>query len=148
MRNAGLDEAQAGIKIAGRNINNLKYADDTTLMAENEELKSLLLKRKEESEKFGLKFNISKTKIVTSGPITSWQIDGETVETVADFIFKGSKITANGDCSLEIKRCLLLVRKFMTNLESILKSRDITLPTIIHLVKATVFPVVMYGYKS
>ena len=148
MRNAGWDEAQAGIKIAGRNINNLKYADDTTLMAENEELKSLLWKRKEESEKFGLKFNISKTKIVTSGPITSWQIDGETVETVADFIFKGSKITANGDCSLEIKRCLLLGRKFMTNLESILKSRDITLPTIIHLVKATVFPVVMYGYKS
>ena len=130
MRNAGLEDSQAGIKIARRNINNLRYADDTTLMAENkEELKSLLIKLKEESEKVGLKLNIQKTKIMASGPITSWQIDGETVETVADFIFLGSKITANGDCSHEIKRCLLLGRKVMTNLDSILKSRDITLPT-------------------
>ena len=146
MRNVGLDEAQAGIKIAGRNINNLRYADDTTLMAEcEEELKSLLTKVKEESEKIGLKLNIPKTKIMASGPITSWQIDGETVETVADFIFLGSKITADGDCSYEIKRCLLLGRKVMTNLDSIFKSRDVTLPTKVHLVKAMVFPVVMYG---
>ena len=129
MRNAGLEEAQAGIKIAGRNINNLRCADDTTLMAESEELKSLLMKVKEESEKVGLKFNIQKTKIMASGPITSWQIDGETVETVTDLILGGSKITADGDCSHEIKRCLLLGRKFMTNLDSIFKSRDITLPT-------------------
>ena len=129
MRNAGLEETQAGIKIAGRNINNLRYADDTTLMAENEELKSLLMKVKEESEKVGLKLNIQKTKILSSGPITSWQIDGETVETVSDLIFGGSKITADGDCSHEIKRRLLLGRKLMTNLESMLKSRDITLPT-------------------
>ena len=149
MRNAGLDEAQAGIKIAGRNINNLRYADDTTLMAESEdELKSLLMNVKEESEKVGLKLNIQKTKIMASGPITSWQIDGETVETVADFIFLGSKITADGDCSHEIKRRLLLGRKVMTNLESILKSRDITLPTKVRLVKAMVFPVVMYGCES
>ena len=141
MRNAGLDEAQAGIKIAGRNINNLRYADDTTLMAESEEqLKSLLMKVKEESEKVGLKFNIQKTKIMASGPITSWQIDGETV---SDFIFLGSKITADGDCSHEIKRLLLLGRKVMTNLDSIFKSRDITLPTEVHLVKAMVFPVFM-----
>ena len=140
MRNAGLDEAQAGIKIAGRNINNLRYADDTTLMAESEEeLKSILMKVKEESEKVGLKLNIKKTKIMASGPITSWQIDGETVETVADFIFWGSNITADGDCSHEIKRCLLLGRKVMNNLDSILKSRDITLPTKVHLVKAMVF---------
>ena len=145
MRNAGLDEAQARIKILGRNINNLRYADDTTLMAESEELKSFLMKVKEESEKIGLKFNIQKTKIMASGPITSWQIDGETVETVADFIFLYSKITGDGDCSHEIKRCLLLRRKVMTNLDSILKSRDITLPTQVHLVKAMVFPVVMYG---
>ena len=146
MRNAGLDEAQAGIKIAGRNINNLRYAGDTTLMAESEEeLKSLLIKVKEESEKVGLKFNIQKTKIIASGPITSWEIDGETVETVVDFIFLGSKITADGDCSHEIKRHLLLGRKIMTNLDSILKSRDITLPTKVHLVKAVVFPVVRYG---
>ena len=145
MRNAGLEEAQAGIKIAGRNINNLRYADDTTLMAENEELKSLLMKVKEESKKVGLKLNIQKTKITASGPITSWQIDGETVETVADFIFWGSKITADGDSSHEIKRRLLLGRKVMINLDSILKSRDITLPTKVHLVKAMVFPVVMYG---
>ena len=145
MRNAGLDEAQAGIKIAGRNNNNLIYADDTTLMAEGEELKSLLMKVKEESEKVGLKLNIQKMKTMASGPITSWQIDGETV---ADFIFGGSKITADGDCSHEIKRCLLLGRKVMTNLDSILKSRDITLPTKIRLVKAMVFPVVMYGCKS
>ena len=145
MRNAGLEEAQAGIKIAGRNINNLRYADDITLMAESEELKSLLMKVKEESEKVGLKLNIQKTKIMASGPITSGEMDGETVETVADFIFLGSKITANGDCSHEIKRRLLLGRKVMTNLESILKSRDITLPTKVHLVKAMVFPVVMYG---
>ena len=148
MRNAGLEEAQAGIKISGRNINNLRYADDTTLMAESEDLKSLSMKVKEESEKVGLKFNIQKTKIIASGPITSWQIDGETVDTVADFIFGGSKITADGDCSHEIKRRLLLGRKVMTNLDSILKSRDITLPTKIQLVKAMVSPVVMYGYES
>ena len=134
--------------IAGRNINNLRYADDTTLMAESEELKSLLMKVKEESDKVGLKLNIQKTKIMAPGPITSWQIDGETVETVADFIFLGSKITAGGDCSHEIKRLLLLGRKVMTNLDSILKSRDITLPTKKHLVKAMVFPVVMYGCES
>ena len=149
MRNAGLEEAQAGIKIAGRNINNLRYADDTTLMAESEEeLKSVLMKVKEESEKVGLKFNIQKTKIMASGSIISWQIDGETVETVADFIFLGSKITADGDCSHEIKRCLLLGRNVMTNLDCILKSRDITLPTQVYLVKAMVFPVVMYGCES
>ena len=145
MRNAGLEEAQAGIKIAGRNINNLRYADDTTLIAESEELKSLLMKVKEESEKVGLKLNIQKTKIMESGPITSWQIDGEPVETVADFIFLGSKITEDGDCSHEIKR--LLGRKVMTNLDSILKSRDITLPTKVHLVKAIICPVVMYGSR-
>ena len=146
MRNTGLEEAQAGIKIARRNINNLRYADDTTLMAESEEeLKSLLMKVKEESEKVGLKLNVRKTKIMASGPITSWQIDGETV---ADFIFLGSKITADGDCSHEIKRRLLLGRKVMTNLDSILKSRDITLPTKVHLVKAMVFPVVIYGCES
>ena len=140
MRNAGLDEAQAGIKIAGRNINNLKYADDTTLMAESEEeLKSLLMKVKEESEKVGLKFTIQKTKIMASSPITSWQIDGETVDTVADFIFLGSKITADGDCSHEFKRCLLLERKVMSNLDSILKSRDITVPTKVHLIKVMFF---------
>ena len=149
MRNAGLEEAQAGIKIAGRNINNLRYADDTTLMAESEEeLNSLLMKVKEESEKVGLKLNIQKTKIMASGPITSLQTDGETVETVADFIFGGSKITADGDCSHEIKRCLLLGRKVMINLDSIFKSRDITLPTKVHLVKAVVFPAVMYGCQS
>ena len=148
MRNAGLEEAQAGIKIAGRNINNVRYADDTTLMAESEELKSLLMKVKVESQKVGLKLNIQKTKIMASGPITSLEIDGETAETVADFIFGGSKITADGDCSYEIKRRLLLGRKAMTNLDSILKSRDITLPTKVHLVKAMVFPVVMYGCKS
>ena len=149
MRNAGLEEAQAGIKIAGRNINNLRYADNTTLMAESkEELKSPLMKVKEDSEKVGLKLNIQKTKIMASGPITSWQIDIETVETVADFIFLGSKITADDDCSHEIKRCLLLVRKAMTNLDSIVKSGDITLPTKIHLVKAMVFPVVMYGCEN
>ena len=148
MRNAGLEAAQAGIKIARRNINNLRYADDTTLMAESEEeLKSLLIQVKEESEKVGLKLNIQKTKIIASDPITSWQIDGETVETVSDFIFGGSKITADGDCSHEIKRRLFLGRKVMTNLDSILKSRDITL-TKVHLVKATVFPVVMYGCRS
>ena len=148
MRNAGLEEAQAGIKIAGRNINNLRYADDTTVMAESEkELKSLLMKVKEESKKVGLKFNIQKTKIMASGPITSWQIDGETVKTSVDFILGGSKITADYDCSHEIKRCLLLGRKVMTNLDSILKSRDITLPTKVHLVKAVVFPVVMYGLR-
>ena len=147
MRRVGLDEAQAGIKIARRNINNLRYADDTILMAESkEELKSLLIK--EESEKVGLKLNIQKTKIMASGPITSWQIDGETVGTVADFIFGGSKITADGDCSHEIKRCLLLGRKVMTNLDSILKSRNITLSTKVRLVKAMVFPVVMYGCES
>ena len=149
MRNAGLDELQAGIKISGRNINNLRYADDTTLMAESEEeLKSLLMKVKEENEKVGLKLNIQKMKIMASGPITSWQIDGETMETVRDFIFLGSKTTADGDCSHEIKRCLLLGRKAMTNLDSILKSRDITLPTKVSLVKAMVFPVVMYGCES
>ena len=149
MRNAGLDEAQAGIKMAGRNINNLRYAEDTTLMADSEEeLKNLLMKVKEESEKVGLKLNIQKTKIMASGPITSWDIDGETVETVADFIFLGSKITADGDCSCEIKRCLLLGRKVMTNLDSILKSRDITLSTKVCLVKAMVFPVLMYGCES
>ena len=142
MRNAGLEEAQAGIKISGRNINNLRYADDTTLMAESEEeLKNLLMKVKEESEKVGLNLNIQKSKIMASGPITSWEIE----ETVADFIFLGSKITAGGDCSHETKRCLLLGRKGMTNLDSIFKSRDITLPTKAHLVKAMVFPVVMYG---
>ena len=149
MRNAGLEESQAGIKIARRNINNLRYADDTTLMAESEEeLKSLLMKVKEESKKFGLKLNIQKTKIMASGPITSWEIDGETMETVLDFILGGSKITADGDCSHEIKRRLLLGRKVMTNLDGIFKSRDITLPTKIHLVKAMVFPVVMYGCES
>ena len=148
MRNAGLEEAQNGIKIARRNINNLRYAGDTILMAESEELKSLLMKVKEESEKFGLKLNIRKTKIMASGPIPSWQIDGETVETVADFIFLGSKITADGDCSHEIKRHLLLGRKVMTNLDSILKSRDITLPTKVRLVKAMFFPLVMYGCES
>ena len=148
-RNAGLDEAQAGIKFAGRNINNLRYADDTILMAlREEELKSLLMKMKEESEKVGLKLNIQKTKIMASGPITSWQIYGETVKTVTDFIFLGSKITADGDCSHEIKRRLLLGRKVMANLDSILKSRDITLPTKVHLVKCMVFPVVIYGYES
>ena len=149
MRNAGLEEAQAGIKIAGRNINNLRYADGTTFMAESEEeLKSLLMKVKEESEKVGLKLNIQETKIMASSPITSWQIDGETVETVADFILRGSKITADGDCSHEIIRRLLLGRKVMTNLDGIFKSRDITLPTKVRLVKAMVFPVVMYGYES
>ena len=149
MRNSGLEEAQAGIKIARRNINNLRYADDTTLMAESEgELKSLLMKVKEESEKVVLKLSIQKTKIMASGPITSWQIDGETVETVADFILGGSKITVDGDCSHEIKRRLLLGRKVMTNLDSILKSRDITLPTKVHLVKAMIFPVVMYGCEG
>ena len=145
MRNAGLEEAQAGIKIAGRNINNLRYADDTTLMAESEEERKSLLKVKEESEKVGLRLNIQKTKIIASSPITSWQIDGETV---ADFLFGGSKITANGDCSHEIKRCLLLGRKVMTNVDSILKSRDITLSTKVCLVKAMVFPVVVYGCES
>ena len=149
MRNAGLEEAQAGIKIAGRNINNLRYADDTTLMAESEEeLKILLMKVKEESEKVGLKLSFQKTKIIASCPITSWQIDGETVETVTDFFGGGSKITADGDCSHEIKKCLILRRKVMTNLDSILKSRDITLLTKVHLVKAMVFPVVMYGCES
>ena len=149
MRNAGLDESQTGIKIVGRNVNNLRYADDITLMAESEEeLKSLLMKVKEETEKAGLKLNIQKMKIMASGPITSWQIDGETVETVADFILGGSKMTADGDCSHEIKRCLLLGRKVMTNLDSILKSRDITLLTKVYLVKAMVFPVVMYGCES
>ena len=145
----GLDEAQAGIKIAKRNINNLRYADDTTLMSESkEELKSLLMKVKEESEKDGLKLNIQKTKIMAPGPITSWQIDGETMETVTDILFLGSKITADDDCSHEIKRCSFLGRKAMTNLDSILKSRDITLPTKVHLVKAMVFPVVMYGCEN
>ena len=148
MRNAGLEEAQAGIKIAGRNINNLRYADDTTLMAESEELKSLFMKVKEESEKVDLRLNIQKTKIMASGPITLWEIDGETVETVAEFNFLGSKITADGDYSHEIKRRLLLGRKVMTNLDSIFKSRDITLPTKGHLVKAMVFPVVMCGCES
>ena len=149
MRNTGLEETQAGIKTARRNINHLRYADDTTLMAESEEeLKSLLIKVKEESEKVGLKLNIQKTKIMASGPITSWEIDGETMETVADFIFGGSKFTADGDCSHEIKRRLLLGSKVMTNLDSIFKSRDITLPTKVCLVKAMVFPVVMYGCES
>ena len=149
MRNAGLEEAQAGIKITGRNTNKLRYADDTTVLTESEEqLKSLLMKVKEESEKVGLKLNIQKAKIMASGPITSWQIDGETVETVSDFIFLGSKITAHGDCSHEIKRRLLLGRKVMTNLDSIFKSRDITLPTKVLLVKAMVFSVVMYGCES
>ena len=149
MRNAGLEEAQAGMKIARRNINNLRYADDTTIIAESEEeLKSLLMKVKEESEKVGLKLNIQKTKIMGSGPITSWEIDGETVEIVTDFIFVGSKITLDGDCSHEIKRPLLLGIKAMTILDSILKSRDITLPTKVHLVKGMVFPVVMYGCES
>ena len=149
MRNTGLEEAQARINIPGININNLSYADDTTLMAESEaELKSLLMKMKEESEKVGLKLNIQKTKIITSGSITSWQIDGETVETLSEFILGGSKITADGDCSHEIKRVLLLGRKVITNLDSILKSRDITLPTKVHLVKAMVFPVVIYGCES
>ena len=149
MRNAGLEEAQAGIKIAGRNINNLRYADDTTLMAASEEeWKSLLMKVKEESEKAGLKPNIQKMEIMASGPIASWETDGETVETVSDFIFGDPKITANGDCSHEIKRCLLLGRKVITNLDSIFKSRDITLPTKVRLVKAMVFPVVMYGCES
>ena len=149
MRNTGLEETQAGIKIAGRNINNLRYADDTILMTESEEdLKSLLMKVKVESEKVGLKLNIQKTKIMASGSITSWQIRGETVETVADCIFLGSKITADGDCSHEIKRHFLLGRKVMTNLDNILKSRDITLPTKVRLVKAMVFPVVMYGCES
>ena len=148
MRNARLDEAQDGMKIAGRNINNLKYADATTLMAESEELKSLLMKVKEESDKVGLKLNIQKTKIMASGPITSWQIDGKITETVRDFIWGGSKIIADGDCSHEIKRRLLLGRKVVTNLDSVLKSRDITLLTKVHLVKAMVFPVVMYGCES
>ena len=149
LRNAGLDEAQAGIKVARRNINNLRYVDDTTLVTESEEdLKSLLMKVKEESEKVGLKLNIQKTKIMVSAPINSWKIDRETVETVTDFIFGASQITADGDCSREIKRRLLLGRKAMTNLDSILKSRDITLPTKVYLVKAMVFPVVMYGYES
>ena len=149
MRNAGLDEAQAGIKTAERNINNLRYADDTTLMAESEEgLKSLLMKVKEESEKIGLKLNIQKTKIMASGPITSWQIDGETMETVTDFIFLGSKVTADGDCSHEINRHFLLGKKAMTNLDSILKSRDITLLTKVCIVKAVVFPLVIYGCES
>ena len=149
MRNAGLEETQAVIKIAGRNINNLRYADDTTLMAESEEeLKRLLMKVKEESEKVGLKLNIQKTKIMASSPITSWQIDGEAVETVLDFIFLGSQTTADGDCSHEIKRHLRLGRKIMTNLDCILKNRDITLPTKVYLVKAMVFPVVMYGCEN
>ena len=150
MRNAGLEETKAGIKIAGRNINNIRYADDTTLMAESkEELKRLLMNEvKEESEKVGLKLNIQKTKIMASGPITSWEIDGERVETMSDFIFGGSKITADTDCSHEIKRRLLLGRKVMTNLDSILKSRNITLSTKVHLVKTVVFPAVMYGYES
>ena len=149
MRNVGLEEAQAGIKIAGRNTNNLRYADDTTLMAESEEeLKSPLMKLKEESKKADLKLNIQKTKIMAPGPITSWQIDGEIMDTMTDFVFLGSKSTADGDCILEIKSCLLLGRKAMTNLDSILKSRDITLMTKVHLVRAMVFPVVMYGYES
>ena len=149
MRNTGLEETQAGIKIAGRNINNLRYADDTTLMGESEqELKSLLMKVKEESEKVGLKLNIQKTKIMASDPITSWAIDGETVETVSDFILGGSKITADGDCSHEIKRCLLLGRKVMTNLNSIFRSRDITLRTKVLLVKTMVFPVITYGCET
>ena len=148
MRNSGLEEAKAGIKIAGRNLNNLRYADDTTLMAESEEeLKSLLIKVKEENEKVGLKLNIQKTKIMASSPITSWEIDGETVETVSDFILGGSKITVDGDCSHEIKRHLLLERKVLTNLDSIFKSRDITLPTKVCIVKAIIFPVVMYDLR-
>ena len=151
MRNTGLEDVQAGIKISGRNINNLRYADDTTIIAESEEeLKSFhfLIKVKEVSQKIGLKLNIQKTKIMASGPITSWQVDGETMETVTDFIFLGSKITADGDCSHEIKRCLLLGRKVMANLDTILKSRDITLPTKVHLVKGMVFPVVLYRCES
>jgi len=148
MRNAGLEEAQAEIKIAGRNISNFRYADGTTLMTESKELKSLLMKVKEESENFGLKLNIQKNKIMESGPITSWQIDGETVETVTDLIWGGSKITADGDCSHEINRCLLLERKVMTNIDSILKSRDMTLPTMVHQVNAMVFPVVTNGCES
>ena len=149
MRNAGLDEAQAGIKIAGRNINNLRYADDTTLMAESEgELKSLLMKVKEESETVGLKLNIQKTKIMPSGPSTLWQIEGGKVEAAADFIFVGSKITVDGNCSCKIKRRFLLGRKVMTNLDSVFKSRDITLLTNVHIVKAMAFPIVMYGYES
>ena len=149
VRNAGLEETQAGLKIGGKNINNLRYADDTTLMAESEEeLKSLLMKVKEDSERVGLKLNIQKMKIMASGPITSWEIDGATVETMSDFIFLGSKVTADGDCSHEIKRHLLLGRKVMTNLDSIFKSRDTTLPTKVCLVKAMVFPVVMYGCDS
>ena len=149
MRNSGLDEAQAGIKIARRNISSLRYADDTTLMAESEEeLKSLLMKVKEESEKVGLKLNIQKTKIMASGPITPWEIDGESVETVSDFTFLGSRITADGDCTHEIKRCLLLGRKVMTNLDSIFQSTDITLPTKFCLVKAMIFPLFMYGCES
>ena len=148
MRNAGLNEAQAGIRIAGRNISNLRYADNTTLMAESEDLKSLLMKVKKESEKVGLKLNIQKTKIMASGPITSWQIDGEAMETVRNIIFLGSTISADGDCSHEIKRQLLLGRKVMTNLDSLFKSRDITLPPKVRLVKAMLFPVVMYGYES
>ena len=148
MRNAGLEEAQAGIKIARRSINNLRYADDTTFMAESEELKILLMKVKEESEKVGLKLSIQKTKIMASGPITSWEINGETVEAVSDFIFLGPRITADGGCSHEIKRHLLFGRKLMTNLDSILKSRDITLPTKVHLVKVMAFPVVMHGCES
>ena len=147
MRNAGLDEAQAGIKIAGRNINNLRYSDNATFMAESEELKSLLMKVKEESEKTGLKLSIQKTYIMASGPIISWKIDGETVKTVSDFIFSGSKITADGDCSHEIKRLLLLGRKAMTYPDSMLRSRDITLPAKVHLIKAMVFPVVMYYWN-
>ena len=145
LRNTGMEEAQAGIKIAGRNSNNFRYADDTTLMVESEELKTLLMKVKKESETLSLKFNIQKTKIMASGPITSWEIDGETVKTMSDFILRGSKITADGDCSHGIKRRLLLGRKVMTNLDSILKSSDIILPTKVHLVKAVFFPVVMYG---
>ena len=148
MRNIGLEEAQTGIKFAGRNINNLRYADNITLVAESEELKSLLMKVKEESEKVGLKLNIQKTKIMASGPITSWQIDGKTVETVTDLIFLDSKIPADGDCSHEIKRLLLIGRKAMTNQDSLLKSRDITLPIKVHLVKAMVFPAVMYQYEN
>ena len=148
MRNAGLDEAEAGIKIAWRNINNLRYADDTTLIAESEELKSLLMNVNEESEKVGLKLNIQKTKIMASGPITSQQIDGEAMEAVTDFIFLGTKITADDDCSHEIERHFLFGRKLMTNLDNILKSRDITLPTKVQLVKAIIFPVVMYGCES
>ena len=152
MRNAGLEETQTGIKIAGRNMNNLRYTDDIMLMAESKELKSLLMKGKDESEKVGLKFNIQKTNIMASGPITSWQIDGETVETVTDFIFLGSKITTDGESTMMLapwkKTCLLLGRKVMTNLDSILKTRDIALSTKVHLVKAMVFPVVMYGYES